>query len=170
MKMNFSQYAKHIGKSCAYVTKLINQGRLKKSMIVDDMTGKIFIDSEIADRLLKGDDSKVHEDINTDPEHVEDQYEDDRILNSSYDEAKRIKLCLEAISEKIKIQKERKLLLPADEVKKEAEKAALILRDRLLLIPAQAASKISGMTSVFDIKNILLKFITDTLEDFSNIQ
>ena len=37
-----------------------------------------------------------------------------------YDEAKRIKICLEAISEKIKIDKERKILLPADVVHKEA--------------------------------------------------
>lgn len=168
MRMSFIEYAKHIGMSKQYVSKIFLEGRLRKAILLDEK-GKTFIDSDIADKLLKGDESEIHEDINTRPENVEDQYEDDRILNSSYDEAKRIKICLEAISEKIKIDKERKILLPADVVHKEAENAALVLREKLLIIPSQLASDLSKMTSSFDIKNLLAESIANVLEEFSNM-
>ena len=169
MLVSFSEYARHIKKSKGYVNKLLRQGRLNKAIVVSN-DGKRFLNMEVADKLLIGCEDETDHIFESDPAKIEDQFEDSRILNCTYDEAKRIKLCLEAISEKNKILKERGQLVLIEEVKREAEKFGLLMREKLLLIPTRISDDLSCMTSIFDIKNLLAQTISETLEEISRIK
>ena len=64
--------------------------------------------------------------------------------------------------------KEKGKYLLAEEVKKNAYKAGLIFRDKVLAVPAQVSSLLSEMTSAFEIKNLLHEYLTTAIEDARN--
>ena len=161
--MDFSDYARSVGTSRQYVHKLYKQGRLKKALIIDKETGQVMIDKEIADKLLFG----LNNLDNTESFNPNQQIDDAVILASSTDEARRFKICFEAISEKNKVYKEHETLVLKKDVEKEAITAALIFRDRIQAIPNQVSQKIVGLTSKFAIKSILTEHINKVLERLS---
>lgn len=181
MRMTFTEYASHMGTSRQYVSKIFKQGRLKKALVTDEF-GKLYINSEIADRLLRGQEDDViklfeepivpvsrDEVTSMSAEDFDTNIDDETILKSSYDESKRIKTCMEAIEAKIRIEEKRKTLLSAEEVEKDAERFGLLLRDKLMLIPSRIADDLSGKTSIFDIKNIISNAINEVLEEVSSL-
>lgn len=52
--MNFTEYAKNIGKSNEYVHKLFKEGRLNHAVYIDEYTGSKRIDPKIADKIFRG--------------------------------------------------------------------------------------------------------------------
>ena len=168
--MTFAEYARHIGKSKAYVAKLLKEGRLKKAIVIDEATGRTYLDKELADKLFKGEKVEINDVINTNPEDMEIKFTDESVCELSYDEAKRLNICHDIIEKKISIAERRKLLVPVEEVDRHAEKIALILRDKLTLMPSQVAPHILGLPSIFEIKTYLSKAINNILEEISSIQ
>lgn len=163
MIMTFSDYAKSIGKSKVYIHKLYKQGRLKKALVRDQETGKIMVNKKIADKILFGTNMLNNAEFISTNQLVEDT----TILNSSTDEARRFKICFEAIGEKNKVYKENETLVLKADVEKEASTAALIYRDRMLGVPGQIAAKLVGLTSQFEIKKIMTEHIMKVLDKIS---
>ncbi|MES2614088.1 MAG: hypothetical protein V4591_01595 [Bdellovibrionota bacterium] len=86
----------------------------------------------------------------------------------TYDQARRMKVYYEAQLEKFHLEKEKGKYLLAEDVKKNAYKAGLIFRDKVLSVPAQVSSILSEMTSAFEIKNLLHEYLTTAIEDACN--
>ena len=162
MIMSFSDYAFSISKSRQYIHKLYTQGRLKKALIEDPKTGKIMINKKIADNILNGD--RLNSEEIESHEKLEEEYE-----TKSYEQSKRMKIFYEAKQEKVKFEKEIKKLVSQEDVDKQALTSALIFRDKMLSIPTRIAPMLVGKTSIFEIKNILIEYITSVLEGISNI-
>ena len=49
-------------------------------------------------------------------------------------------------------------------MKKDAYKTGLIFRDKVLAVPSQISPKLAEMKSPFDIKNLLLEYLTKAIE------
>jgi len=158
MFVSFNQYAKHIGVSKEYISKLKKQGRLDKAIVFDPVSGKNKIDLEKADGLLKG--------------SLKLSQEDDEVVNYelgtdlSYDEIKRLKLYYELQSEKLDYDIKIGKYMLCEDVKNSAYRSGSILRDRLLALPQSLAPKIVGKQSIFDIKNIITDGLSKTITEF----
>ncbi len=157
-KMNLTQFAKKINKDPSYINRLKKQGRFKGAITKDPVTGKDLIDFEKGFKLFNG------ESISHDKKKQGKETE----INSDMDyiEAKRMKISYEALQERIKYEKEIGKLVLAEDVKSSAFRTAIIVRDKILSLPAKIAPILSAETSIFEIKNLLtkeLKFILDEL-------
>lgn len=160
--MTLTAYARTIGKSKQYIHKLYQQGKLKESIVTDEGTGKVMIVKKIADLELSG---KLPYNINTTDQ--DNSSENNPPVNSSIEEAKLTKIYYEGLMEKAKYEEYVGTLIEVDEVRNEALRAGLILKERVLSVASQVAPKILGLNSIFDIKNIINKYMTDALREFS---
>lgn len=158
MIMTFSEYANSVGKSKVYIHKLYKQGRLKKALVEHPESGKIMVNKKIADKILTG--SKFNDEV-----FDQNCNNDDEFLSMTYDEARRMKIYYEGKMERLKHEKEIEKLVSSEDVKNDAYKASLILRDTLLAIPGQIAPVLSTMTSIFDIKKTLTDCIKSALDN-----
>ncbi len=157
-KMNLTQFAKRINKDPSYINRLKKQGRFKGALSKDPVTGKDLIDFEKGLKLFNG------ESIS----HEKNRLNKETCLSEEieYNEAKRLKIIYEALQERIKYEKEIGKLVLAEDVKMSAFRTAIIVRDKILSLPAKIAPILAAETSIFEIKNILtkeLKFILDEL-------
>ena len=69
-----------------------------------------------------------------------------------------VKMSYEALQERIKYEKEIGKLIEAESVEKEATRAGLILRDRILSVATSVSPFLVGITSEFEIKKKILEF------------
>jgi hypothetical protein len=158
MKMNLTAFAKKVGKDPSYFHRLKKQGVFKGAITIDPVTRKEVIDYEKGLKLYNG------ESISQ-PKKKQDK-ETDINSDMDYNEAKRMKISYEALQERIKYEKEIGKLVLAEDVKMSAFRTGIIVRDKLLSLPAKIAPTLAAETSIFEIKNLLtkeLKFILDEL-------
>ena len=85
-----------------------------------------------------------------------------------FNEAKRVKITYEALIERIKYEKEIGKLVLAEDVKTTAFRTAIIVRDKILSLPAKIAPILSAESSIFEIKNILIKELKFILDELAN--
>ena len=86
-------------------------------------------------------------------------------MSMTFEQARRMKVFYEAQAEKFKLEKEQAKFISVDEVKKEASRAGLLMRDKVLSVPAQISSLLTEMTSAFEIKNLLTEYLSKALEE-----
>lgn len=184
--MKFSDYAKSIGKTRGYVHKLYIQGRLDKAIYMD--MGRKRINKDIANAILNGLSNKnlstsletnsegrytnryTNKNNCIDTSNTSQSINDSEFESLTYDQARRMKVYYEAQLEKFHLEKEKGKYLLAEDVKKDAFRAGLIFRDKVLAVPSQVASDLSDMTSEFDIQNFLHGYLTAAIEDALNFK
>jgi hypothetical protein len=167
LKLNLTQFAKRINKDPSYINRLKKQGRFNGAISIDKKTGKEVIDYEKGLKLFNGE--SISQIKNKDNKVTNDKVEMD------FNEAKCMKMSYEALQERIKYEKEIGKLIEAESVEKEATRAGLILRDRILSVATSVSPFLVGITSEFEIKNKILEFLNNALnqlykENISDIE
>lgn len=165
--MNLEAYAKHRkarglrGTSHVAVLKAIDTGRLTEPA-VRKANGRWQIDAPLADAQWAGntnnmpDSGELPEPVNTRQPHPEGG-------GPSLAQAKRAKAVYEAELTRLELQKEKRELINADEVKQEAARLARQVRDLLMTIPGRNAAKVATMQDSDAIRVLLESEIVNAL-------
>ena len=165
--MNLQAYAKHRkeqglrGTSHVAVLKAIESGRLTEPA-VRKVDGRWHIDATLADQQWAG---------NTDPRGalppppapVDTRQPHPAGGGPSLAEAKRAKAIYEAELTRLELQRTKKELISADEVRQEASRLGRQVRDLLLIIPGRNAAKLATMQDSQAISDLLETEITNAL-------
>jgi hypothetical protein len=165
--MNLQAYAKHRkeqglrGTSHVAVLKAIESGRLTEPA-VRKVDGRWHIDATLADQQWAG---------NTDPRGalppppspIDTRQPHPAGGGPSLAEAKRAKAIYEAELTRIELQRTKKELISADEVRQEASRLGRQVRDLLLIIPGRNAAKLATMQDSQAISDLLEAEITNAL-------
>jgi hypothetical protein len=165
--MNLQAYAKHRkaqglrGTSHVAVLKAIDTGRLTEPA-VRKVNGRWQIDAPLADAQWAGntsnmpDSGELPEPPNTRQPHPEGG-------GPSLAQAKRAKAIYEAELTRLELQKEKRELVNADEVRQEAARLARQVRDLLMTIPGRNAAKVATMQDSEAIRALLESEIVNAL-------
>jgi len=165
--MNLQAYAKHRkarglrGTSHVAVLKAIDTGRLTEPA-VRKVNGRWQIDAPLADAQWAGntnnmpDSGELPEPPNTRQPHPEGG-------GPSLAQAKRAKAVYEAELTRLELQRTKKELINADEVKQEASRLGKQVRDLLLTIPGRNAAKMATMQDSQAIRDLLEAEISNAL-------
>lgn len=165
--MNLEAYAKHRkarglrGTSHVAVLKAIDTGRLTEPA-VRKVNGRWQIDAPLADAQWAGntnnmpDSGELPEPPNTRQPHPEGG-------GPSLAQAKRAKAVYEAELTRLELQRTKKELISADEVRQEASRLGRQVRDLLLTIPGRNAAKMATMQDSQAISDLLEAEITNAL-------
>jgi hypothetical protein len=165
--MNLQAYAAHRkaqglrGTSHVAVLKAIESGRLTEPA-VRKVDGRWHIDATLADQQWAG---------NTDPRGalppppapIDTRQPHPAGGGPSLAEAKRAKAIYEAELTRIELQRTKKELISADEVRQEASRLGRQVRDLLLIIPGRNAAKLATMQDSQAISDLLEAEITNAL-------
>jgi hypothetical protein len=165
--MNLQAYASHRkahglrGHSHVAVLKAIESGRLTEPA-VRKVSGRWLIDAPLADAQWAGNTSnmpaagELPEPPSTRQPHPEGG-------GPSLAQAKRAKAVYEAELTRLELQKEKKELILADEVRQEASRLARQVRDLLLMIPTRNAAKVVTMQDQEEVRALLQAEIESAL-------
>ena len=165
--MNLEAYAKHRkarglrGTSHVAVLKAIDTGRLTEPA-VRKVNGRWQIDAPLADAQWAGntngmpDSGEMPEPPNTRQPHPEGGA-------PSLAQAKRAKAVYEAELTRLELQRTKKELISADEVRQEASRLAKQVRDLLMTIPGRNAAKMATMQDSQAISDLLEAEIRNAL-------
>ena len=165
--MNLQSYADHRkaqglrGASHVAVLKAIDTGRLTEPA-VRKVNGRWQIDAPLADAQWAGntsnmpDSGELPEPPNTRQPHPEGG-------GPSLAQAKRAKAVYEAELTRLELQRTKKELISADEVRQEAARLARQVRDLLLTIPGRNAAKIASIQDTQAIRDLLEAEIRNAL-------
>ena len=165
--MNLEAYAKHRkarglrGTSHVAVLKAIDTGRLTEPA-VRKVNGRWQIDAPLADAQWAGntnnmpDSGELPEPPNTRQPHPEGG-------GPSLAQAKRAKAVYEAELTRLELQRTKKELISADEVRQEASRLGKQVRDLLLTIPGRNAAKMATMQDSQAISDLLEAEIRNAL-------
>jgi hypothetical protein len=170
--MNLQAYAAHRkaqglrGASHVAVLKAIDTGRLTEPA-VRKVNGRWQIDAPLADAQWAGntnnmpDSGELPEPPSTRQPHPADG-------GPSLAQAKRAKAVYEAELTRLALQREKKELVLADEVRREASRLARQVRDLLLMIPGRNAAKVATMQDQEAIRELLENEINSALRGLAN--
>jgi hypothetical protein len=170
--MNLQTYAAHRkaqglrGASHVAVLKAIDTGRLTEPA-VRKVNGRWQIDAPLADAQWAGntnnmpDSGELPESTSTRQPHPADG-------GPSLAQAKRAKAVYEAELTRLALQREKKELVLADEVRREASRLARQVRDLLLMIPGRNAAKVATMQDQEAIRELLENEINSALRGLAN--
>jgi len=165
--VNLEAYAKHRkarglrGTSHVAVLKAIDTGRLTEPA-VRKVNGRWQIDAPLADAQWAGntnnmpDSGELPEPPNTRQPHPEGG-------GPSLAQAKRAKAVYEAELTRLELQRTKKELISADEVRQEASRLGKQVRDLLLTIPGRNAAKMATMQDSQAISDLLEAEIRNAL-------
>ena len=165
--MNLEGYAAHRkakglrGTSHVAVLKAIDTGRLTEPA-VRKVNGRWQIDAPLADAQWAGntnnmpDSGELPEPPNTRQPHPEGG-------GPSLAQAKRAKAVYEAELTRLELQRTKKELISADEVRQEASRLAKQVRDLLMTIPGRNAAKMATMQDSQAISDLLEAEIRNSL-------
>jgi phage terminase Nu1 subunit (DNA packaging protein) len=171
--MNLQAYADHRkarglrGTSHVAVLKAIESGRLTEPAVRKD--GKQWrIDATLADAQWSGNTSNMPDNGTELPEPPNTRQPHPEGGGPSLAQAKRAKAVYEAELTRLELQKTKKELISADEVRQEASRLGRQVRDLLLMIPARNAAKLCTMQNQEDIRLLLQVEIESALRGLAN--
>lgn len=166
--MNLEAYAKHRkaqglrGTSHVAVLKAIDTGRLTEPA-VRKVNGRWQIDAPLADAQWAGNTSNMPDSGTELPEPPNTRQPHPEGGGPSLAQAKRAKAVYEAELTRLELQRTKKELISADEVRQEASRMGRQVRDLLLTIPGRNAAKMATMQDSQAISDLLEAEITNAL-------
>ena len=170
--MNLTEFAKHIGVSQPLVSKWVRQSILKKS--VKKIGRQYEINAKIAKQELKknrdpirgGDRTgKNKKPIESEQKKTE-QHSGTRGID--FNTARALNEQYKAALKKLQYEREHKILINVDEVKRIGFEAGKQIKEGCLSIPDRCAPLVAACSDSFECKKILLKEISYILENLSN--
>jgi len=171
--MNLEAYAKHRkarglrGTSHVAVLKAIDTGRLTEPA-VRKVNGRWQIDAPLADAQWAGNTSNMPDNGTELPEPPNTRQPHPADSGPSLAQAKRAKAVYEAELTRLELQKEKKELISADEVRQEAARLGRQVRDLLLIIPGRNAAKVAAMQDQDEVRALLQGEIESALRGLAN--
>ena len=166
--MNLEAYAKHRkarglrGTSHVAVLKAIESGRLTEPA-VRKVNGRWQIDAPLADAQWAGNTSNMPDNGTELPKPPNTRQPHPEGGGPSLAQAKRAKAVYEAELTRLELQRTKKELISADEVKQEASRLGRQVRDLLLTIPGRNAAKVASMQDTQAVRDLLEAEITNAL-------
>ena len=168
--MNLEAYAKHRkarglrGTSHVAVLKAIDTGRLTEPA-VRKVNGRWQIDAPLADAQWAGNTNNMPDNGPEPPlpEPPSTRQPHPEGGGPSLAQAKRAKAVYEAELTRLELQREKRELISADDVKQEAARLARQVRDLLIIIPGRNASKLATMQDAQAIRDLLEAEINNAL-------
>ncbi len=166
--MNLEAYAKHRkarglrGTSHVAVLKAIDTGRLTEPA-VRKVNNRWQIDAPLADAQWAGNTNNMPDNGTDLPEPPSTRQPHPEGGGPSLAQAKRAKAVYEAELTRLELQRTKKELISADEVKQEASRLGRQVRDLLLTIPGRNAAKIASMQDTQAVRDLLEAEITNAL-------
>jgi hypothetical protein len=171
--MNLEAYAKHRkarglrGTSHVAVLKAIDTGRLTEPA-VRKVNGRWQIDAPLADAQWAGNTSNMPDNGTELPEPPNTRQPHPEGGGPSLAQAKRAKAVYEAELTRLELQREKKELISADDVRQEAARIARQVRDLLLNIPTRNAAKVATMQDQEEVRALLQSEIEIALRGLAN--
>jgi hypothetical protein len=171
--MNLEAYAKHRkargfrGTSHVAVLKAIDTGRLTEPA-VRKVGGRWQIDAPLADAQWAGNTSNMPDNGTELPEPPNTRQPHPEGGGPSLAQAKRAKAVYEAELTRLELQREKKELISADEVRQEAARLARQVRDLLLIIPGRNAAKVATMQDQEEVRALLQGEIESALRGLAS--
>lgn len=158
-----SDYARHIGSSAAYVTKLGKQGRL----VEVDVGGRKVVDFDATDRRIVGttDMGRAANGGNT-SRSTWSSSADSRV-DTIYRQAQTQERAYNAKLAELEYRKAVGELVRADDVKSAFAKKMALLRDSLLSIPARVSAVVAAESDASKCHEILTSELTASLESIA---
>jgi hypothetical protein len=153
--VGLSDYARQRGISPAAVTKAIKDGRIKRAVILGSK-GKKSIDSEIADQeWAASTDTTMGAPSHAVPRGHNIATQPGGADTPSFMESKAKRESFMAELARLEYEEKSGVLVQVDEVKREAFRAARIVRDSMLNIPDRVAAELAAETDPFRIQQRL---------------
>ncbi len=160
--MNQSEFAKHIGKSQPYVTKLKQEGRL-----VLDETGKIDAEASI---------KKIEQTSSPESQSVVDMHQEQREgkeddlpgkAGSVYQESRAMQKMYDAKRSKLEYEAEIKKYIKKDEIEAAIFESDTVIRTKLEAMPYLLAPQLATEVDESVVLSILIDQVEQVLRDLS---
>ena len=165
-----SQYASYCNKSQGYISKLIKRG-------MPTVGKNRQIDPVKADEWCLKNVNATDAEGTGKPEEKENTVSIDKmkeVINEaglqtfkSLSEAQKFKETYLGALRELEYKKEKGLLIDADGVRRDAEKAARIVKERVTAWPGRTAPLLAAITDEFECEQILIKECNQLLEEIS---
>lgn len=171
---SFSDYARHIEASPAYVSKLRRQGRL---VVVLGDNGKELVDFALSDRLIKNttDVAKARNGANAKKDGMAGSRIGEEALRS--DDVFRRRQAAMAEKEEVELKlrqielREREgELVERPRVEEAAARIGRLLRDTLIGLPVRLAPELASIGDTWEIEQRLTTALRKVLDDFAEMQ
>jgi phage terminase Nu1 subunit (DNA packaging protein) len=162
--LNQNQLAKRLGLSKGRISQLVSEGRLNSSKVTDPTNNKVLFDLDKVLKALSKDQSNIENAL----KEVSLESEEELNESATYDQVRTKKMLFTAELERLEYEKTKGLLVPIEQVEKEAFECARRVRESFASIPDRLAAELAATSSEFQVHKILTLEINQALEGLSN--